>query len=81
MLTMLTIRIPAPSSTLVTSLLGFSGLVAIVVAVGMLAGFAWALLGAGVITVALCFIAQNVGRPVAQPITQPAAGKNLKAVS
>jgi len=53
------VRIPLPSSTAVTNLLGALGLVAIVIAVGLLAGFAWALLGAGVAGVALSVLAQT----------------------
>jgi hypothetical protein len=71
-----TIRIPVPSSMLVSNLVGLLGLVAVVVAVGLLAGFAWALLGAGVIAVALCALAQNAA---ARPVSR-AAGASLKAV-
>lgn len=73
---MVTIRIPVPSSMLVSNLVGLLGLVAVVVAVGLLAGFAWALLGAGVIAVALCALAQNAA---ARPASR-AAGATLKAV-
>lgn len=68
--------IPAPSSMLVSNLLGVLGLVAVIVAVGLLAGFAWALLGAGVACVALCALAQNAA---SRPATR-AAGASLKAV-
>jgi len=71
-----TIRIPVPSSMLVSNVLGVLGLVAVIVAVGLLAGFAWALLGAGVIAVALCALAQNAAaRPASRPATT-----SLKAV-
>lgn len=74
---MVTIRIPVPSSMLVSNLLGFLGLVAVVVAVGLLAGFAWALLGAGAICVALCALSQNAAaRPASRSLKAvPAAGK------
>ncbi len=75
---MVTIRIPVPSSMLVSNLIGFLGLVAVVVAIGLLAGFAWALLGAGVIAVALCCVAQNAtaARPArALKAVPPAVGK------
>ena len=57
----MTIRIPIPSSMLVSNLLGVAGLAAVVVAIGLLAGFPWALLAAGVISVGLCALAQNAG--------------------
>lgn len=71
-------RIPVPSSLLVTNLLGLFGLVAVVVAVGLLAGFAWALLGAGVIAVGLSALAQNAVRPAS---TAAAGAPPLKAVA
>ncbi len=56
---MVTIRIPAPSSMLVANLLGVLGLVAVVVAVGGLAGVWWAVLTGGVFAVGLAAIAQK----------------------
>lgn len=50
------IRVPHPSSTLLNNLLGVFGLVAIVVAVGGLAGWLWGLLASGIFGVALCLI-------------------------
>lgn len=74
------IYVPRPSSTLVSNLLGVLGLVAIIVAVGLLAGWPWALLLAGVIAVGLCALAQNT----AVAVEQGAVGRSvapLKAVS
>lgn len=76
---MVTIRIPVPSSMLVSNLVGLLGLVAVIVAVGLLAGFAWALLGAGVVAVGLCVLAQNSAGAAKRGA---AAGKQpLKAVA
>lgn len=50
------IRVPHPSSTLLNNLLGVLGLVAIVVAVGGLAGWMWSLLAGGIFAVTLCVI-------------------------
>lgn len=72
-------HIPAPSSTLISNLLGILGLVAIIVAVGFLAGWPWALLGAGLISVGLCALAQNAPRAAAVPAG--ASAPPLKAVS
>lgn len=55
---MVTIRIPAPSSMLVANLLGVLGLIGVVVAIGGLAGWWWALLAGGVFAVGLAVIAQ-----------------------
>jgi hypothetical protein len=54
-----TIRIPAPTSENVTNMLGAFSLLAIVVAVGLLTDFRWALLAAGVLGTALAIAAQN----------------------
>jgi hypothetical protein len=72
-------RLPVPSSTLVTNLLGLLGLAAVVIAVGLLAGFAWGLLGAGVIAVGLSALAQNAARPA--PVAAAAGAPPLKAVA
>lgn len=61
---MVTIRIPAPSSEMVTNILGALSLLAIVVAVGLLTDFRWALLAAGSIGTAIALAAQNA-KPVA----------------
>ncbi|MFJ8818200.1 hypothetical protein [Amycolatopsis thermoflava] len=53
----MTIRIPAPSSMLLANLLGVLGLVAVVVAVGGLAGWWWAVLAGGLVGVGLSVIA------------------------
>jgi len=73
----MTIRIPLPSSMLISNLAGLAGLVAIVVAIGMLAGFAWALLAAGLIAVGICALAQNA-RP-ASPVAEAQPLKSVKA--
>lgn len=72
--------VPRPSSMLVSNLLGVLGLVAVIVAVGLLAGWAWALLAAGLVCVGLCALAQNT----VQQSVNAAAGappQALKAVS
>lgn len=56
---MITIRIPAPSSLLVANLLGALGLLVIVLAVGMLAGWPWALLTGGIFLVLLSLVATS----------------------
>jgi len=53
---MITFRIPAPSSLLLVNLVGLLGLLSIVLAVGLLAGWPWALLAGGVIMVGLSVI-------------------------
>lgn len=73
-------HIPAPSSMLISNLLGVLGLVAVVVAVGMLASFAWALLAAGIIATGLCVLAQNAARPAVNAAA-PAGAPPLKAVA
>lgn len=74
--------VPRPSSMLVSNLLGVFGLVAVIVAVGLLAGWAWALLGAGLVAVGLCVLAQNAGGEAAKAAPAGAsAGPPLKAVS
>jgi hypothetical protein len=54
------VRVPLPRITpgALTNLLGVAGLIAIVVAVGMLAGAAWAVLAAGLMAVGLTVLAQ-----------------------
>lgn len=52
-----TITLPKISPGLVSNLLGLLGLIAIVVAVGGMAGVWWAVLTAGVFAVALAYIA------------------------
>lgn len=74
------IYVPRPSSMLVSNLLGVLGLIAVVVAIGGLAGVWWAVLAAGVLAVGLCALAQNA----VQPSANAAAGappQPLKAVS
>lgn len=73
---MITIRIPGPSSVLAVNLLGVVGLVAVVLAIGGLAGAWWAVLAGGVAALGLSVIASThlaaaetpapaVARPVA----------------
>jgi len=50
------IRVPHPSAPLLNNLLGALGLVAIVIAVGGLAGWLWGLLAGGIFAVALSVI-------------------------
>jgi hypothetical protein len=74
--------VPRPSSMLVSNLLGVLGLVAVVVAIGLLAGWPWALLAAGLVCVGLCALAQNAAATVAAEVPAGAsAGPPLKAVS
>lgn len=54
---MVTIRVPAPPPGLLANLLGLAGLVAIIVAIGALTSWPWALLAAGVFAVALAWLA------------------------
>lgn len=78
------IYVPRPSSMLVSNLLGVLGLAAVVVAVGLLAGFAWALLGAGVIAVVLCALSQNAAGEAAAAVAPAGALSGpapLKAVN
>lgn len=55
---MATIEIPTPSSVLVTNLTGLASLIAVVVAVGVLTAWPWALLTAGVAGLALTVLGQ-----------------------
>ena len=59
------IRVPHPSSTLVNNVLGVLGLIAIVVAIGGLAGWLWALLAGGIVAVTLCLIGSTWTEPLA----------------
>lgn len=66
------IRVPHPSSTLLNNVLGVLGLVAIVVAVGGLAGWLWGLLAAGVVAVGLSLIgATYPGEAAAERPAEP----------
>ena len=80
------IRVPHPSSTLVNNVLGVLGLIAIVVAIGGLAGWLWALLAGGIFAVTLCLIGSTwavpmapaelhelEGEPGTAPVARPAA--------
>lgn len=73
-------RIPMPSSMLVTNVLGVLGLVAVIVAVGLLTSFAWALLTCGLVAVGLCALAQNAARP-ARHVAAGGAAPPLKSVA
>lgn len=64
-------RIPTPSSQMVTNLVGFFGLLAVVFAIGGLTGNWWyALLAAGVFAVGLACLAQNGVRAVADEVSE-----------
>jgi hypothetical protein len=54
-----TIRIPALRPGTASNVLGAVGLVGIVVSIGMLAGWPWAMLAGGIVAIALALIAQN----------------------
>lgn len=70
---MITIKVPAPSSVLVVNLLGVLGLIAIVVAVGGLAGLWWALLAAGVAMLGVSMAASTHLEQPQQPAVRPVA--------
>lgn len=76
---MVTVRVPVPSATAVTNLLGVFGLVAVVVAIGGLAGVWWALLTAGVVAVGLSVLAQT--RTAAEAAAQDVPTRELKRVA
>lgn len=64
-------KVPHPGNLLVLNLLGVLGLVAVVIAVGGLAGFLWGLLVAGVAMVTLCLIGYTyvaAGQPAASGV-------------
>lgn len=70
---MVTIRIPAPSSLLVANVVGVLGLVAVVLAIGGLAGGWWAALVGGLCLVGLSAIAlTHVADTTASTAGQPA---------
>jgi hypothetical protein len=69
----ITIRIPGPSSVLAVNLLGTLGLVAVVLAVGGLAGAWWAVLAAGVALLGLSVIASTHLARQEAPVTRPVA--------
>lgn len=54
---MVTIRIPAPPPGLLSNLVGLLGLIGIVVAIGALTAWPWALLTAGLFAVSLSVLA------------------------
>lgn len=78
---MVTVRIPSPSPSAVTNLLGLAGLVAVVVAVGLLAGWAWALLAAGGVAVGLSVLAQNTTSAPRAAAVSDAPTRELKRVA
>lgn len=78
---MVTVRIPAPSATTLTNLLGAFGLVAVIVAVGGLAGVWWALLTAGVVAVGVSVLAQNRGPSVSAAAASDAPTRELRRVA
>jgi hypothetical protein len=66
------IRIPVPRipAGLGSNLTGLAGLIAVVVAIGMLAGLAWAVMAAGLIAVGLAVVAQLGQRAAAAAPTR-----------
>lgn len=82
--TIIRIRVPHPSSTLLNNLLGVCSLVAIVVAVGGLAGWLWGMLTAGIFGVALCLIgstyAPEAVQEAAESAAEPPVGPAVAAV-
>lgn len=73
--------VPRPSSMLVSNLLGVLGLLAVIAAVGLLAGWPWALLAAGGVCVGLSALAQNAGAAADAPAGASSGAPPLKAVS
>lgn len=78
----LRIRVPAPSSMLLANLLAVLGLVAVVVAVGGLAGAWWATLTGGLLAIGVAWAAManaaaaeplEVAPPAAAPVDELAA--------
>lgn len=76
---MVTIRIPAPSSESVTNILGAASLLAIIVAIGLLTDWRWALLSGGVIGAGLALLAQNKGSAEAGNVRHIADGRRKAA--
>ncbi len=76
---MVTIRIPVPRGQAATNLLGALGLLAVIVAIGGLAGAWWAVLAAGVLSVGLAALAQTRADAVAAKA--PNETRELRAVS
>lgn len=78
------IRVPHPSSMLLLNVLGVLGLVAVVVAVGGLAGWLFGLLVAGVAMVGLCLIGytHELAKAVADqaPVAEAGAAPAVAAV-
>lgn len=62
---MVTIRIPAPSSVLLTNLLGVLGVLSIVIAVAALTSWQWGLLTFGLFALTLVVAAQTAARATA----------------
>ena len=56
---MLTLRVPTPTTNVITNIFGLAGLAAIVVAVGMLTDWRWGLLAAGIFLALLSVLAQT----------------------
>lgn len=76
---MVTIRIPALPRGLFTNLLGVAGLVAIVVAIGALTDWRWALLSSGVFAVVLHVVAHLNAEPDVATETDGAERPRLAA--
>jgi hypothetical protein len=68
---MVTVRIPVPSGQMATNILGVFGVLAVVLAVGGLAGALWGLLTAGVFAIALAVLAQTLSAPAAVEVNAP----------
>ncbi len=76
---MVTVRIPAPSATAVTNLLGALGLLGLIVALGALTSWPWALGLASLFAVGLSVLAQT--RTAAAQAVQDAPTRELRRVS
>ncbi|GAB3429857.1 hypothetical protein [Actinophytocola sediminis] len=57
------IRVPHPSSALLNNMLGALGLVAMVIAVGGLAGWLWGLLASGIVAVTISLVGSTYAAP------------------
>lgn len=74
---MVTIRIPLPTRGAVSNWLGLVGFVSVLVAIGGLAGWLWALLTFGLVAVGLSYLAHVASNA---PVRQVAAAQSLHAV-
>jgi len=72
-----TVRIPAPSRGTVSNLLGLAGFLGVIVAIGALTDWRWALLAASAVAVGLSYLAHLAANP-ARAVAAPANVHALK---